>query len=238
MSKLGKQVSKRILQQIQSGELKVGDILPPEVQVASDIGVSRSTVRLALAELEKYGVISRRRRAGTQIIADKPQPKFNMITSGVDELLSLGRDTKLDIISVSNVRTEDIAQLDGLESKTGFWLEVVGTRTLQEEKQPFSVNRVYVPAHYAGIEPLLDDKVTSVFQLIESTFDVTVSRVMQTTGAIVCPAHDARLMQLEKGSPALRIEAALYAGNYDLIEISVATFNPDSVRVRTEVTID
>jgi DNA-binding GntR family transcriptional regulator len=238
MSTLGKRVFEQILEKIQAGELKVGDSLPSEVNIATDLGVSRSTVRLAFAELEKGGVISRRRRAGTRIIADSPQPKYNMVTGGVHELLSLGRDTRLDIIEVSTVRTEDIAVLEGQTSETGFWLEVFGTRTMHGDALPFSVNRVYVPARYVGIEPLLNNQVTSVYQVIESAFSVSVARVSQTTKAIACSSEDAVLMGLAADSPALRIDAELYAENDELMEVSMATFNPDSFHIRTEVKID
>ena len=238
MSSLGKQVSNQILQQIQSGELKVGDRLPSETDIATNLGVSRSTVRLAFAELEKGGVLSRQKKVGTRIIAEKPQQRFNMATRGIQELLSLGRDTTLDIIKVSTVRTETVPQLIKHESETGFWLEVYGTRTLPSETLPFSVNRVYVPARYAGIEPLLSKQVTSVFQIIESTFDVSVASVKQSTRAIACVENDANIMGLDASSPALRIDASLYESQGKLLEVSVAVFDPDRFQLHTEVKID
>ena len=85
---------------------------------------------------------------------------------------------------------------------------------------------------------LLNNQVTSVYQVIESAFSVSVARVSQTTKAIACSSEDAVLMGLAADSPALRIDAELYAENDELLEVSMATFNPDSFHIRTEVKID
>ncbi|MFT4728346.1 MAG: GntR family transcriptional regulator [Granulosicoccus sp.] len=237
MSALYRQVCELILEQISSGKRHVGDRLPPEAEFAIELGVSRSTLRLAFAELEACGVLRRRQRAGTQIIADKPQKKFSMATSGVHELLSLGRDTTLAISQMGRVRGQDISALRGHQSETGHWLEIVGARTMGGDSTPFSVNRVYVPDQYSDIEQLLQENETSVFQVIENTFNVTVQRVTQITRALPCPQIEAAIMGLEESTPVLQIVAALYTQENSLMEISVATFDSDRFQLQTEVAV-
>lgn len=238
MSTLYAKVCENILDQIQNGALKVGDRLPPEAEYAATLGISRSTLRLAFAELEASGVLRRKKRAGTEIISDTPKQRFNMATSGIGELLSLGRDTEFSTFGSKTVRTEDVAQLDGLVSETGHWLEVHGARKMAAEAKPFSVNRVYVPARYAAIEPLLGTHNTSVYQIIETTFGVCVGRVSQTVRAIGCPPSEAHIMGLQDGAPVLQIEAHLFLRDGTLMEVSVATFDPARFQVRTDVEIE
>lgn len=237
MNTLYNQVSEGLLEQLREGTLKVGDKLPPEAEYAATLGVSRSTLRLAFAELEQLGVILRKKRAGTLIISNKPKKRFTMATTGIDDLLILGRDTDLSITGIRTVRTEDIPQLNGFTSETGHWLEVQGTRTMAGEESPFSINRVYVPARYAGVEPLLKDKETSVFRAIEDAFDVSVGRVSQAVRAIACPAEEAKVMGLPESAPVLQIDAQLYLRDKTLMEISVAVFDPARFQVRSEVEI-
>ena len=238
MSTLYSQVCENILDQIQTGALKVGDRLPPEAEYAAELGISRSTLRLAFSELEASGVLKRKKRAGTEIISDTPKPRFNMTTSGIGELLSLGRDTEFSIFDTGTCRTEDVPQLQGLFSETGHWLQVNGARTLQSETQPFSVNQVFVPARYAAIETVLTSTKASVYQAIEETFNVTVGRVNQTVRAIACPAAEAKIMGLVEGAPVLQIEAQLFLRDGSLMEVSVATFDPARFQVRTDVRIE
>jgi len=238
MTALYQQVSQNILDQVQTGVLQIGDKFPPEEQYAEELGISRSTLRLAFAELERVGVLERRKRAGTQIVADRPKPKFTMSTTGIYELLSLGRDTELTVTGTRTVQTADIPLLKGNDSETGHWLEVSGTRALAGETRPFNVNHVYVPARYAGIEPLLGDTETSVFNAIEVNFGVSVGRVSQAAKAISCSPAEAKILGLSNGAPVLQIVAQLYERNGGLMEVSIATFDPDRFQVRTDVEIE
>ncbi len=237
MSALYRQVCHQILDQINSGQRQVGDRLPPESEFAAELGISRSTLRLAFAELEDSGVLRRRKRAGTVIISNTPQKKFNMATTGLHELLSLGRNTTLSVTSIDTIQTTDADVLHAHHSETGHWLMVSGDRTLPGDAIPFSVNKVYVPARFAGIEPLLKNTETSVFQVIEKTFDVAVGRVAQTTRAVACPAAEAKVMGLKRYTPVLQIEAALYLQDGTLVEVSVATFDSERFQLQSEVEI-
>jgi len=55
----------RLLRELQSGRLGPGDALPTENQMAAEAKISRNTVRQALAELERAGMIQRIRGRGT-----------------------------------------------------------------------------------------------------------------------------------------------------------------------------
>jgi GntR family transcriptional regulator, transcriptional repressor for pyruvate dehydrogenase complex len=57
---------------IERGELRPGDRLPPERELAVQIGVSRPTVRTALRSLATMGVVRSRQGAGTFITAGPP----------------------------------------------------------------------------------------------------------------------------------------------------------------------
>ncbi len=237
MTALYKKISKQLLDQIQAGEIQVGERLSPEAEVASQLGVSRSTVRLAFSELESVGVLSRRKRTGTTVIAQSPQSHFSMATRTVQQLLALGRDTSLEVLRVSSVNTGDIAELANVVSTNDVWLEILGTRTLIDEPAPFSINRLYVPSKYASIESQLSNETTSIFQLIEKSFDVLVSRVKQTTRAVSVDETEAEMLRVEKYSPALRIDAHLFVRDGTLLEVSVATFAADRFQIDTDVEI-
>ena len=63
------QISENMMATISSGVWNLGDQLPSEQALAEEYGVSRFTVRSALDDLQKRGMISRRRRFGTIVIA-------------------------------------------------------------------------------------------------------------------------------------------------------------------------
>ena len=57
--RLSDRIAQQFTQAMQSGELTVGTRLPPEAQLADQLGVSRGILREALTILEARGYISR-----------------------------------------------------------------------------------------------------------------------------------------------------------------------------------
>jgi GntR family transcriptional repressor for pyruvate dehydrogenase complex len=58
-------VARHLRRLIQRGQLRAGDRLPTERELAAELGVSRPSVRAALQSLAAVGVVKSRRRAGT-----------------------------------------------------------------------------------------------------------------------------------------------------------------------------
>jgi len=64
---LSKQVEEALREAIRQGFFAPGEQLPPETELANDYGVSRATVRSALANLQREGAVLRRQGAGTYV---------------------------------------------------------------------------------------------------------------------------------------------------------------------------
>lgn len=235
---LHKRVEENLLGQIQTGVWPVGSRLPKEEDMAVQLGVSRSTLRQAFASLERKGVLLRKKRAGTKVISDQPVSRFSMVTAGLNEVLSLVRDASLDVSAIQSVAEDKIAVLDGLHSETGHWLEITGTRSINEDEPPFNWSQIYVTGRYAGIGPALGSRVSSVFEAIEDTFGIRVARVSQKVLAIGCPPEAANAINLHPGAPALQIVAKLFDDDDQLLEVSSAIFDPDRFQVHTDVRIE
>ena len=69
-------LAKRIGRQILSGDIAPGALLPTEIELAQDLGISRSVVREALRALHAKGLIDSRRRAGTSV---RDRQHWNML---------------------------------------------------------------------------------------------------------------------------------------------------------------
>jgi len=78
---LYEQVKNEIRARIARGELKPGDRLPPEDDLASQLGVSVITISRALTDLAREGLLCRRRRLGTFVA--KKREEFSPRPRGV-----------------------------------------------------------------------------------------------------------------------------------------------------------
>jgi GntR family transcriptional repressor for pyruvate dehydrogenase complex len=69
----GGRVAEYVLKMIQAGRLKPGDRLPPERDLAEQVGVSRASLRSGLRSLQAMGVMNARQGSGTYIVAGPPR---------------------------------------------------------------------------------------------------------------------------------------------------------------------
>lgn len=74
------QITMALRQRIVQGEWRAGDKLPPEIQLSEDYNVSRMTLRQAMAELTKDGLLKRKRGSGTFV-----SPGYFSMSSEVTE---------------------------------------------------------------------------------------------------------------------------------------------------------
>ena len=69
----GTAVLEALAEMVERAGLKVGDRLPPEILLARQLGVGRSTIREALNRWEGVGLIRRKRGVGTYLAARLPR---------------------------------------------------------------------------------------------------------------------------------------------------------------------
>jgi GntR family transcriptional regulator len=69
------------------GSWSAGDRLPSEPALAAELGVSRVSVRAALAQLESEGLVNRRHGSGTYVNAVRPLVSSLHVNVGSDQLI-------------------------------------------------------------------------------------------------------------------------------------------------------
>ena len=79
-----------IKQNISSGALSVGDLLPSEAELCRAMDISRNTVRQAIGELEEEGLVVRKRGKGT-FVADPNARGKRVRYSFTTEISSMGK---------------------------------------------------------------------------------------------------------------------------------------------------
>ncbi|HEY6452384.1 MAG TPA: GntR family transcriptional regulator [Steroidobacteraceae bacterium] len=89
-----RKVASALVEHIVAGRLQAGDHLPPELELARQFGVNRSTVREALRELDSAGLLGRR-RGSKRMMVTRPGP--SQIGAGVRRALVLHAVTFLDV---------------------------------------------------------------------------------------------------------------------------------------------
>ena len=83
-----RRIQNSIRHQIDSGRLKIGDLVDSERELAKSHKVSLMTARHALADLAREGIVERRHGAGTFV--SPPRIHFNKLMSYTEQMASRG----------------------------------------------------------------------------------------------------------------------------------------------------
>src|SRR6202023_419139 len=93
-----------ILKRIEAGQLKAGDSVDSERELARINKVSLMTARHALVALEKEGMVERRRGAGTFVAP--PKIHFNKLMSYTEQMAGRGLSAVSKVLSFAVLETE------------------------------------------------------------------------------------------------------------------------------------
>ena len=142
---------------IMTRDLKVGDLLPSEREVASQLGISRTSVREAIRVLADAGLVSRRAGAGggTRIIGDV------IPVALLGRAIELSRQRIMDMLEVRSVLELTAAELAAVRATP----ELVA-----------NLEQIVRRAH-AAIE--LSPNERDLFTSVESMFHLAVARAAQ-----------------------------------------------------------
>ena len=173
-------------EKIFSGELEIGDRLPPERELAQMVEVSRNTVRQAYHILNVLGIVEIHKGASGGAVIQ--EPSHRPLTQSLNDLIGLGRMKLNDIVEARLFLEKDIIQLvlKRMTENDLHVLEQYAQKSLDLIRQGKPAHRQNLAFHYhladiAG-NPVLKMVYASVLDLltlvIETTADLEMSSII------------------------------------------------------------
>jgi GntR family transcriptional regulator len=214
------QVAHALRRAIADGRYPVGSRLPTELELCGMFGISRFTARESIRVLVASGLVTRRQRTGTQVIALPDKARYTHDAASVPDLHQYARDTELRLLYVARIALDrDLARQLGAAAGTE-WIHAVGIRVSADESRPMGITRLYLNPLLAGIEAKLRRREGAVYALIEAEYGLEIERVDQTLEAALLSADDAANLAAPPGAPALRIVRRYFDGLGRLLELA------------------
>lgn len=201
------QLKEVIRNNIESGIWSQDFRLPNEFEVARQFRVSRTTVRSALSDLAREGLLRRRPGQGTFVVGPKPEANLTHIQDLTTGLLALGRGSTHRLIS-QRVRpsTAGIARLLDIPVRSRV-LELVRLRL--EHREPVLIAKVHIPAkRVPGLEHE-DLSGEALYPLLADRFGVVVTGASTWLEPTVADEYEARLLGVSVHAPCMLIRRLL-----------------------------
>ena len=228
---------RRLLDRIRAEGLGPGAKLGGERDLARTLGVSRATVRQALAELERTGVVRRipGRGGGTFVGHQKVDRDLSRIV-GVPALLrAQGMTAGTRVVSTALVRADEPATAALALTGDAYVLDVVRIRLA--DGIPFSLERARLPAHrFPGLLEL--PLGGSLYELIEAHYGIRPAEAVEHIEVVAATPDESAILDVALAAPLLSITRTTYAADGEPFEYSHDLFRADrtTITVRTSMT--
>jgi GntR family transcriptional regulator len=202
-----KKIQNAIRKRIEGAELKPGDAVASERELARAHKVSLMTARHALAGLEREGIVERRRGAGTFVAA--PKIHFNKLMSYTEHMSSRGLAPRSRVLVAKLIEDEqEIAARLGLPAASRM-VKIERLRLTGEE--PFALETCYLPAtEFSGLVSAPLGR-SSLFGALQHDYGVELAYADEEIDATAADSNLAELLDLPKGAPILRIRQVIYS---------------------------
>jgi GntR family transcriptional regulator len=219
---------------ILSREFKGNGRLPTEEELCIQYRVSRVTVRQALSELMKDGLIYRDRGRGTFVTegAELKQPELK---GSIENLVRAAEGTRIKVLSYKEILPPpDIAKTfrSGKTEKV-FQLELIRYFS----KGPLGYSFMYFPSSLGTIiSPDELDETTEIITFVEEKLKTRAHRAKQIFDVGVANKALADNLSVKPRTPLLLIRRNYYTRQGSIMFVAVTYFRADLYRYEIELT--
>jgi GntR family transcriptional regulator len=226
---LSRQARDALLVAIRAGEFPDGR-LPPEDDLAASLGVSRTTVRAALQQLEHDGILSRRRGIGTRIVPaseTRVQLELGRLVSLDDLLHERGHDSTTEILSVRRDLLPELSrELDLPEASEWHVVE----KLWRADGHPAAVLVDHIPCALLAELPTDRRLLETIFRLMSEVGPEPIAHARAELVPMVAEGSVAEQLQVDPGWPHLRVWQRHYGVSGKQLAISRLDVNDAFIR--------
>ncbi|MCY7401145.1 MAG: GntR family transcriptional regulator [Nocardioides sp.] len=222
---------------IVSRKLRPGDRLPSEVDIAAALGVSRMTLRQALASVESKGLLERRRgRLGGNFVS---QPRFDFSLVGLPGFTEQMRRAHVEagalvVQALTRAPSADVRR--ALKLRRGDQVHEV-LRVRSANGDPITLEETYFPAAvFPGMLELeLGD---SLYQVMGREYGKAPHAADEVIEPVKATPQQAELLGIATDDSLLLITRTSYAADGVPVEFARDYFRPDRTRVVVRTQVD
>lgn len=229
------QVARQLTAAIADGRYPVGSQLPTEMEICQELNLSRFTAREAIRVLVDHGLVARRQRVGTIVVATPDKNRYTLTLSSLRDLLQYAQHTDLVLSDICRESVEARRALE-LGLPTGeSWICATGIRSDTETALPFCVTYLYINPRLSGIEAKLHKRKTAIYPLLEEEYGIYIERVEQVLQGVAFSAEDAARLGIVERQAGLRIIRRYFDASGRLLEVADNIHRSDRFNYRMQL---
>jgi len=216
---------------IRSGQWRVDEEIPSEAALCLRYGVSRGTIRQALAELVQQGLIYRRQGRGSFV--QRPKLEGSVLGSYRLYMSRAPLDARSHVLLCrSRPASKEVQRALGLTEREGIY-ELQRIRYVNGT--PISLQVSYLPAGLCpGLEKV-DLSKEALYTILEREYGVVFQRAEEFIEPVLADARVARYLHIPRGSPVFLVERTSYMADDRVGEFRRGHMRGDLYRYRIDL---
>ena len=226
------QVARLLAERIGSGRIARGEALPPERELADQLGVSRATLRRALSDLAAAGLVERHQGRGTFVAGDRLSEDANALTSLTELGASRGLVASARVLELRVVEADDAdSELFGIAPGAPV---VLLHRLRLLDGLPVSLDRTRVPQEALPDLETLDFRRDSLYAALDRAGRGPGPRGLHGGGG-AGRSGQSRLLEVAAGTPLLRASTVSRDTTGRVVEAGEMLYRGDRYRFRAQL---
>ncbi len=215
-------LAEMLIREIASGRLPDGARLPPEREMAAELGVAVGTLRKALADLTAKGLVERVQGSGNYVRARADVPSVYALF-------------RLELLQGGGLPTADVISVDRLPKPAGwpaFGTAAHGHRIRRLRRvggQPAAVEEIWLDGAYAD-RIAAGDLAPSLYLYYRQRLGLWITGAEDRVGIGTVPGWAPAAFGKPAGAPAGLVDRVSLARDGARAEVSRAWFDADVVR--------
>jgi len=199
------QIKGLLTAKVGKGEWLPGSIIPSEINLAQELGVSQGTVRKAITELVENNVLTRRQGIGTFVSNhDVHRALFYFFHITDNKGHKVLPDSK-----VLHCRRKQPSKMEASKLQLADGTSIIRIERVRNFSAiPTMIETITLPAEPFGdlSEEGNCDLPNTLYELYEKQYGITIHSADEQLRAVAASKHDAKILNLEVGTPLLQIE--------------------------------
>src|ERR1700741_1697327 len=227
------QVEEVLASNIADGTLPPGTRLPAEHSLIERFAVSRTTIREAIQNWIRRGLVEIQRGKGTFVTQPKISQDLTRLTGFVEDMQLLGRTASARLLDQETVpANQTVSRRLGLPLGT---LVVRIRRIRLPHNLPFSFDETYLPRELGEKVVQSDLEAEPIFSLLEEKYDTPLTEAEYRLEAICADSIVADALGIDAGSPIFLIERTSYSEGQRPVDYEKLHYRGDQIQFVTRL---
>lgn len=207
--------------------------MPSESELGQAFGVSRITVRQALGDLQKEGLIFKIHGKGTFVAKPKAFQNVSTLQGLAESMSQMGYEVINRLHSLKTLPA-DARVAERLRLEEGAPVTEI-KRVRLVNREPVSLEVTYVPRAVGEKLEKADLVARDIFLIIENDCGIALGHADLAIDAVLADADLTRALSVEEGAPIMRIERLTHAADGTPLDFEYLYYRGDAFQYRLRI---